>query len=151
MKTKQILYSTLLLLILSTGLKAEPGAKTVAISAGDTMKYTVTKIEAAPGQKITVELTNEGNLPKEAMGHNWVLLKAGVATADYASAAITAKAENYQPAAMAEKVIASIPVLGPKETGKVTFTAPSAPGEYHFLCSFPGHSAAGMVGVLVVK
>jgi uncharacterized cupredoxin-like copper-binding protein len=44
-----------------------------------------------------------------------------------------------------------VPVLGPGQTGDVTFNAPTAPGSYVFLCSFPAHCAAGMRGVLVVK
>jgi azurin len=123
----------------------------VVIGAFDTMKYSVNKIEAHPGQKVTVVLKNEGNIPKEAMGHNWVLLKAGVDPLSYATAAINAKAEGYEPKAQADKVLASIALLGPKETGKVSFTAPSAPGSYAYVCSFPAHCQAGMKGVLVVK
>jgi azurin len=63
---------------------------------------------------------------------------------------MNAKADNYQPKALAGRVIAAIPVLGPKESGSVTFTAP-APGSYPFLCSFPAHCAAGMHGVLEVQ
>jgi azurin len=135
-----------------SGLAAAPkGAKTVVISAFDTMKYSVNTIEASPGEKITVQLKNEGNMPKEAMGHNWILLKAGVDPQSYANAAMTAKAEDYQPKAMADKVISSIKILGPKETGSVTFTAPAAPGKYAYLCSFPAHCQVGMKGVLIVK
>ena len=152
MKIKQLLLLLLLTLAMATGLKAQaPGAKTVAIACYDTMKYSVTKIEAHPGQKITVVLTNEGNLPKEAMGHNWVLLNAGVSATSYAKLAMTAKADNYQPKSLADRVLASIPVLGPKENGKVSFTAPTTPGTYPYLCSFPAHCAAGMVGELIVK
>ena len=138
--------------VTASGLKAAPsGAKTVTISAFDTMKYSVNTIEAHPGDKITIQLKNDGTLPKEAMGHNWILLKAGVDPQSYANAAVNAKAEGFQPKAMADKVIASIHVLGPKETGSVTFTAPSAPGNYAYLCSFPAHCQVGMKGVLVVK
>ena len=152
MKLKSALYSSLLALALAAGVQAaSPASKTVVISAFDTMKYSVNKIEAHPGEKLTVELKNEGNLPKEAMGHNWILLKAGVDPLAYSTAAITAKAENYQPKSQADKVVASIPILGPKERGKVTFTVPSAPGTYAYVCSFPAHCQAGMKGVLVVK
>ncbi len=126
-------------------------AKQVSISAFDTMKFSVNKIEAKPGEKITVTLTNEGSVPKEAMGHNWVLLKAGADAATYCNSAATAKAENYQPKALSKQVIASIPLLGPKESKSVSFSAPAEPGSYTYLCSFPAHSAAGMKGVLVVK
>jgi uncharacterized cupredoxin-like copper-binding protein len=32
----------------------------------------------------------------------------------------------------------------------VTFTAPTTPGRYEFVCSFPGHYQVGMRGVLIV-
>ncbi|MCC5023285.1 MAG: hypothetical protein J6386_11065 [Candidatus Synoicihabitans palmerolidicus] len=32
----------------------------------------------------------------------------------------------------------------------MTFTVPSEPGDYVFLCSFPAHFMAGMKGVIVV-
>jgi len=150
MKLKQIILTSLLVAaVAATGVTA--GIKTIVISGSDTMKFSVNTIEAHPGEKITVELKNDGNMPKEAMGHNWVLLKAGIDPQSYANAAVAAKAEGYQPSAMADKVIASIHLLGPKETGSVTFTAPSAPGKYAYLCSFPAHCQVGMKGFLVVK
>ena len=36
-------------------------------------------------------------------------------------------------------------------TGSVTFTAPSAPGTYRFVCDEIGHTEAGMVGEVVVQ
>jgi len=46
----------------------------VEITGDDFMKFNVTSFEAKPGQKVTVRLKNIGELPKEAMSHNWVLL-----------------------------------------------------------------------------
>lgn len=152
MKIKQHLTSLVILAAAIAGLQAaSPTAKTVSISCFDTMKYSVTSIEAHPGEKITIQLKNEGTIPKEAMGHNWILLKAGVDPVSYANAAVSAKAEGYQPKSEASKVIASIKLLGPKESGSVTFTAPPAPGNYAYLCSFPAHCLTGMRGVLTVK
>jgi azurin len=42
-------------------------------------------------------------------------------------------------------------LVGPSETVDVTFKAPTAPGQYTYLCGFPGHFVAGMKGVLTVK
>jgi azurin len=152
MKLKLILFSSLFLLCIAISLSAAPPpAKRVTITGYDTLKYSVTTIEASPGQSIIVELVNAGSQPKETMGHNWILLKAGVDPIAYANAAATAKAENYQPKAQAGKVLASIRLLGPKERALTSFTAPTTPGTYHYLCSFPGHTQGGMAGTLVVK
>jgi azurin len=152
MKLNFTLPSLIAFLSVSAPVHAEsPASKTITISAYDTMKYSVTTIEAQAGQRLTIELKNEGTLPKEAMGHNWILLKAGTNVPAYVSAAMTARTDNYAPKAFADKVLASIPLLGPKEAAKVTFTVPTAPGNYIYLCSFPGHQQAGMTGILVVK
>jgi len=152
MKLKQILFSSLLSLTVAAGLRAEPPAvKTVTIACYDTMKYSVNTIEAKPGQKMVVEVKNEGSLPKAVMGHNWILLKAGVDPNAYAKVAMTAKADDYQPKSLADKVIAASPLLGAGESAKVAFTCPSTPGSYTYLCGCPGHAASGMRGVLIVK
>jgi azurin len=134
-----------------TAAQAKPRViEIVASDAMNQMKYNVTKLEAKAGEEITVVLTNAGTLPKEAMGHNWVLLKAGTDAAAFANAAAVARDTDYIPPSMKDRVIASVPVLGPRKSGQVTFKAPAA-GEYVFLCSFPAHFASGMKGTLVVK
>ena len=127
------------------------GPRVVNIQASDTMKYDVASIEAKPGEEIKVVLTNAGTQPKEVMGHNWVLLKAGSDPAAFVAAAVGAKDTGYIPASLQDQIIAHIDQLGPKQSGEVTFKAPSAPGEYQFLCSFPAHYLVGMKGILVVK
>jgi hypothetical protein len=60
-------------------------------------------------------------------------------------------ATGYIPAQFKAKILASTGLVGPGETVDVTFKAPAAPGQYTYLCSFPGHFIAGMKGVLTVK
>ena len=160
MKLRLLLVSALIALVTSgCGQKDSPatppaatdGPRTVELTAGDNMKYSLTSIEAKPGEKITVILTNIGTQPKEVMGHNWILLKAGSDLEAYDKAASAAKDTNYFPAALAGQVLAHIELLGPRKSGEVTFTAPTAPGEYPFLCSFPAHFQVGMKGVLIVR
>lgn len=115
------------------------------------MKFNVARIEATAGEELTIELKNVGTLPKEAMGHNWVLLVKGADVNAFSVAAMQAKVSDYIPASEAAKVIAHTKILGPKQTDKVTFKVPAEAGEYAFLCSFPAHAMAGMKGVLVVK
>lgn len=128
---------------------AAAGPRVIEITANDQMQFSVTAIAAKAGEELKVVLKNIGALPKEAMGHNWVLLKEGVDVAAFATAAMMAKDTDYIPAAKKGDVLASIPVLGPKKEGEVTFKAPAA-GTYNYLCSFPGHFVI-MKGVLTVK
>jgi azurin len=138
----------------STPAAAKPaaavGARTVEITAGDNMKFSVASIDAKPGEELKVALTNIGVLPIEAMGHNWVLLKKGVDANAFATAAMTAKDTDYIPPALKDQVIAHTKLLAPRKSDEITFKAPTEAGEYVFLCSFPGHYLA-MKGVLVVK
>jgi azurin len=159
MHSKLLSISLFVVLILTGCSKPEPaavavapsGPRTIALTAGDNMKYNITQIEAAPGEVLHVTLTNTGVLPKEAMGHDWILLQAGSDLDAYSRAAVAAKDANYQPPELAYEVLASISLLGPSQTGDVTFTVPTKPGEYPFLCSFPAHCQSGMKGVLVVR
>src|SRR5882724_7028395 len=75
--------------------------KTVVITATDSLRFNVTRIDAKPREKIRLVLRNEGSLPKDVMGHNWVLLKAGQDPSAYAAGAVAAKSENFQPASLA--------------------------------------------------
>ena len=72
---------------------AKAGAKagrTVEITTGDNMKYDVTEITAKPGESLRVVVKNTGAMPKIAMAHNFVLLKAGTDVAEFTKAAFNA-------------------------------------------------------------
>lgn len=131
--------------------KAAGGVRTVEITGSETMKYDVTEITAKPGEKIHVVLKAIGSMPKIAMGHNFVLLKAGASPQEVSNAAFNARDTDFIPAAMKDKILAFTKVAGGGETVDVTFTAPAKAGKYDYLCTFPGHFAAGMKGTLTVK
>jgi azurin len=131
--------------------KSSAGGRTVEITGTDTMKFSVTEITAKPGEKIHVVLKATGSMPKIAMAHNFVLLKAGVNPTDVANAAFNARATEFIPADMKDKILAHTGLVGGGETSDVTFTAPTKPGKYEYLCTFPGHFSQGMRGVLIVK
>ena len=133
----------------SSSLLAAAAPREIEITANDQMKFNVAAIEAKAGEQLKVTLKNIGTLPKEAMGHNWVLLKPGTDLNAFAMAAMTAKDSDYVPAAHKDKVVAFIKVLGPKQSADATFSLP-APGEYPFICSFPGHYML-MKGTITVK
>jgi azurin len=125
--------------------------RAIAITAGDDMKYSVTSIAAKPGEALTVTLKATGNMPRVAMAHNFVLLKAGADPVAFTNAGATAQATDFIAPAQKTNVIAATKLVGNGETAEVSFTAPTKPGSYTFLCTFPGHFVSGMKGVLVVK
>ncbi len=127
--------------------------KEVTIHADDKMRFDVTAIEAAPGQKIVVTFKNVGTTPKVSMGHNFVLLDKTVNEQNvtkFLDAASMDAAHDYVPPSSKE-VLAHSKLLGPGETETVTFNAPYVPGQYLYLCSFPGHYSQGTKGFLTVK
>jgi len=116
----------------------------IEIAAGDNLAFDKNVIEVDAGcETITVTLTHTGTLPREAMGHNWVLSR----TADYAdlgTAGMSAGIEaSYLPPGD-ERVIAATEVIGGGETAEVSFSLEGLDpeGDYTFFCSFPGHWAA---------
>lgn len=108
-------------------------------------------IEAQPNEKIRIRLTTRSQLPPTAMAHNWVLLVLGADGTAYANQAAQAKDEDYLPSALSDQVLFHTELVGGGETTELVFTAPSEPGDYEYLCSFPGHYVAGMKGFLVVQ
>lgn len=123
----------------------------IEITGNDQMKFDVSSFEVKAGQEVTIILKNIGKLPKVAMAHNIVIIKQGTDAMKFAMAGISSKDTDYVPPAMKESVVAMTDLAGPGESVKVTFTAPSEPGDYAYICTFPGHFMAGMKGLMVVK
>ncbi|WP_191489776.1 azurin [Pseudomonas sp. FEN] len=115
----------------------------IDVDSTDQMSYTVKEISIDKSCKtFTVNLTHSGSLPKNVMGHNWVLSKAsdmaGIAT-DGMAAGID---KNYLKDGDT-RVIAHTKIIGAGEKDSVTFDVSKlAAGEkYAFFCSFPGHNS----------
>jgi azurin len=124
--------------------------KLVRITGNDEMKFDLARFEVRPGQKVTLTLTNAGELPREAMAHNWVLLKKGTDAARLAGAGVQHPKTGYIPEDQVSQVLAKTRLLGPGDSDSITFTAPTEPGPYDYICTFPDHYAGGMKGVMTV-
>jgi azurin len=146
-----ILGVLFVLVTLTAGLSADPAVRTIAIKAGDDMKFSVTKIAATRGERLRIVLTSRGTMPKLAMAHNVVVLAKGTDADAFINASATARTTDYIAPALKAKVIAATKLAGNGETVEVTFDVPKVAGNYDFVCSFPGHYLGGMRGVLTVK
>jgi azurin len=99
----------------------------------------------------TVNLGHSGSLPKNVMGHNWVLSK----TADAQPIATDGLSAGIDKQYLKEgdaRVIAYTKIIGAGEKDSVTFDVSKleAGQDYTFFCSFPGHIAM-MKGAVTLK
>ncbi len=121
------------------------------IEGNDLLQYSLSEIRvSASCGEVTITLRHTGQLPVNAMGHNWVL----TATADaegVVEAGRNAGAPGYLPEGD-PRVIAATEMIGGGQASSVTFdvSALTAGGDYMFFCSFPGHYAL-MKGQFIVE
>ncbi|MFK7848701.1 MAG: PVC-type heme-binding CxxCH protein [Rhodothermales bacterium] len=113
----------------------------------NTLKFVQDTLTIAAGQ--LVELTFE-NL--DVMAHNVVIGQPGSLesigqAADVLATSADGLAKNYVP--QIANVIAATPLIDAGEKVVITFQAPTVPGEYPFICTFPGHWRV-MNGILKV-
>ena len=121
----------------------------LVIEGNDQMQFNTSELRAVAGKPIKLTLKHVGKIPKEAMGHNLVILQEGTDQADFALKANDAKATDYIPASEKAAVIAHTKLLGGGEEDTIEFTIDKK-GSYPFICSFPGHVAM-MKGTLIVE
>lgn len=149
MMKKSILALAFLAMTMSV---AVAQARTIKIIGENSLQFSKTTITAKPGEKLTVKLVNNTKMPPSAMSHNWILLASGADAEKVDSAGRKAGQDNdYIPQNMSDEIIAHTSLVSGGHSDSVTFTVPKKPGEYEYICSFPGHFAAGMKGTLKVK
>ena len=111
----------------------------------EAIKFDVAKLEVPAGKKLQLIFNNP-----DIMQHNLVIVKPGSAD-KVANQAIALGANGFKMGFVPKStdIIAASKLLdaGKKEVLNVTF---DKPGEYQFVCTFPGH-AMQMRGVIVVK
>jgi azurin len=120
-------------------------SNTVELTANDQLKYDKIELHVKANEKVTLTLKNIGTMPKESMGHNFILLKDGTDLAAFAAEAVSAP--DHIPA-NDPAIITHTKLLGPGESDTIEFTVPA--GQYTYICSFPGHYMT-MTGVLTAE
>ncbi len=123
-------------------------ARAIDISVGPNLSFHPRSLEAAPGEPLRLTLDNPDSVP-----HNWALAAAGSLNqvGDLVNRFVTdpsAAARHYIPET--DDVLAYTDIVPPRSRQTIHFTAPTTPGRYPFLCTFPGHWMV-MNGELVVR
>lgn len=136
-------------------------AKSTVPAAGDSVSLTLgvipavmqfdkKELEAPAGAKVALTFQNAAC----PLLHNFVLLKPGTkdkvgALADASAANPNAAAELFIPASP-DILAKSTKLVGLGQSDLINFTAPTTPGDYPYICTFPGHWRL-MFGVLKIK
>lgn len=112
------------------------------------MQFAPRELRVKAGAKVRLIFENP-----DLMLHNLLILAPGSAEevgalADKLAAQPDGMARGYIPASA--KVLHATPLVQPRRKAELVFTAPAAPGDYPFICTFPGHWRM-MRGVLVVE
>ncbi len=116
---------------------------------GDDFAFVPAQLTVAPATLVNVTFLNTA----QSYPHNWVLLNTGdlsVAQAFNTAAGRAGPANNFLPPDQS-LVLAASTVLNPGAFEVISFTTPAAVGDYLYICTVPGHFAAGMYGVLSVR
>jgi azurin len=116
---------------------------------GNQMRYKQTEFTVAPGQTIKLVFDNTATSP--SMQHNVVVItstKESVFRRVGEGGMSAGSTNDYVPED--DAILAYTSMAKPGETVSVTFTVPEEPGDYGYLCTFPGHWAT-MQGTMHVK
>ncbi len=101
------------------------------------MIYDKERLAVQAGKPVEFIFTNTDNMP-----HNFAIIEPGslVEVGELAEATAReedALARNYIPTS--DKILVGSRLLQPKQTQAFTFTAPTKPGIYPYVCTYPGH------------
>jgi azurin len=122
----------------STGKPLAEGATVLTIKVvEEQMKYDTKMITVRAGQPVVLTLENP-----DIMQHNLVICKTGSINKVGKAADLMAQdpksvEKNYVP--QMPEVLAATKLVNPGEAFTLEFTAPAQPGDYPFICTFPGH------------
>lgn len=120
------------------GILGELGVRVVKIgTVFEKMAYDKDIVVIAAGKPVEFVLDNSDLMP-----HNFVITKPGaleeIGLLSEANAQQPGFAEKqYVPTS--DKILAKSTLLQPRESQKVSFTAPKEPGVYPYVCTYPGH------------
>ena len=136
---------------ISTPLPQAPTNQTAIIEIKvipEQMKYDKQIVTVKSGAPVIIKLDNPDN-----MQHNLIICKIGTKEKVGNAADIMAKdpkafEKNYIP--KMDEIIASTKLVNPGESYFLEFIAPKIPGDYPFICTFPGHWRI-MQGILRVQ
>lgn len=128
--------------------KMVEGARATGVDAIGGLQYQQKLLTVKPGEPLAFKLSN-----KDVMPHNLVIVKPGteqkVGEAAFKMVSDPKAGEKHYVPDLPE-VLHFIPVINQNQTHTLHFRAPTEPGDYPYICTYPGHWQS-MQGILRVK
>ena len=123
-------------------------ARAISIEAGQNLSFNTREIRAKASEPIALTFINPDVVP-----HNWALLANGSMqrVGDLVNRLIgdpDAAFNQYIP--ITDDVLCYTDIIEGQDRGTIHFNAPSTPGRYPFICTFPGHWMV-MNGEMIVE
>lgn len=122
-----------------------PDVELAIATDGDLLAFKPTRLTCPTGAQVRLTLFHTGKYIRQE--HDWVLTIPGAASAVAKAGLKAGEAAGYLRLGD-RRVLAATPLCGKGEQVSVEFTAP-APGNYPFMCTYPGHDTF-MRGILEV-
>lgn len=110
-------------------------------------QFTQNELSAKPNEIVSLRFVNS-SLPQLRQSHAWVLVKPGTEGQVAWAAQQTGSQNDFIPES--PDIIARTHLIPPGESETIVFRAPQDPGDYPYICIFPGHSES-MHGILKVQ
>ena len=110
--------------------------QTVSVQGVEGLKFTLAGFDVKAGARIRLDFANVSD-----MQHNLVIVKPGSAerVAD-ASLNLGLDGTRLHFVPVSSDVLYHTALLEPQKSETIYFEAPTTPGEYAYICSFPGHA-----------
>ncbi|WP_437201168.1 DUF6797 domain-containing protein [Planctomicrobium sp. SH664] len=123
-------------------------ARKVSVKAAGNLQFEPRVLKAEAGETLQISFDNADVVP-----HNWVLIKPGKLESISNLAALMTSDPDAYPKQYIPKtgdVVVYADITDPGKKSNIYFTLPTTPGDYPYVCTFPGHSTV-MHGILQVR
>ncbi len=121
--------------------------RVITIGTRPGLQFDISEIRVKAGSKVQLTFNNNDD-----MQHNFVITQPGAANAvGEAALALGLKGIEMHYIPDMGEVLFHSNVLQPEASETIYFTAPSKPGIYQYVCTFPGHHALMQGRLVVIK
>lgn len=128
-----------------------PAATELRLTVSGKFAFEPAFLRCPAGAAVHLRITHQMPTGGPDLPHTTVLLEHGTDLEAFGQAVLNARAEdNYVPASFRAQVLAATPLVHAGGQLTLNFQAPTQPGHYPLVCSFPGHCLLGMKATLIV-